>query len=593
MPTDGRDCQERSPARGLAQRQRRCPKAQIDQSTVGIEESVDMPFEFQYLFRFRDLVAPTLEAHRAVLDERGACWWGWWKRPSEPGHTAAWTALQAQAADGPVEVGLFNSGTDTVHRARINQVIVPEQDAFGAWTPVRPPEEDDELIPEYYRSSNGSRAWMRLVDIDADPTPFFGEASFAEPPPLPQYSLTALARLQDKVVLDAAELRAMDTTIWKVRPRAQDDGTERFIAASVGLSSPVSATPVACAGEWVLHLTDPHFAVDPHRGQHRWALEAGEHHPHPTLADAVHQALQNANRSVGAVLVTGDLTYRGDPEEFTVAARELFKLTNGLLGLSLDQVVVVPGNHDVLWTAQAAYDPQLPVAAAPPQATAPYREFFGQLFRYDPSPDLSMARRFVMPGGQLLDIVAVNSSSLEQGQNYLAGMGRIQEQAYTAAANELGWHLNCGRSLRLLALHHHVALTENLETPEEYAKGFGIAIDAPRVLRRAARDGVHLVVHGHKHRVFVWQVRSYELPEHAQDRWDLGSINVLGGGSAGSTDTEGGKNYFQLVRLREDVVDVEMFRSDQGGTFQVFGRWSAKVGIGGVEGPIAPWVKEQ
>jgi hypothetical protein len=202
-----------------------------------------------------------------------------------------------------------------------------------------------------------------------------------------------------------------------------------------------------------------------------------------------------------------------------------------------------------------------------------------------------MARRYVMPGGQLVDIAAVNSSSLEQGRDFLAGMGRIQEQAYTTAADELDWHLNRGRSLRVLALHHHVALTENLESPADYSKGFGIAIDAPRVLRSAARDGVHLVVHGHKHRVFLWRVNSYELPEHTQDRWDLGAINILGGGSAGSTETEAGKNYFQLVRFRDGVVDVELYRSDQGGTFQLFAAWSAEVGMSDSESQISPWRK--
>lgn len=552
-----------------------------------------MPFEFEYLFRFRDLVELTLDAHRAVLQQKGSCWWGWWKRPSEPGHLPVWEALQAKAVGGPVEIGLFDSGAGTVHRARITEVIPPERDHFDAFVPVRPPRDDDELIPEYYRRSNGSRAWMRLVSIDNDPTEFFGHASLAEPPPLPHYSEAALAHLKDKVILDAAELRAMDTTIWHVRPLVRGDTAERFLAASVGVSSPVSASPVACTGDWLLHLTDPHFSLDPHRGQHRWALDAGEHHVYPTLADAVHRALQNANRSVGAVLVTGDLTFRGDPGEFDIARRELFKLTNGLLGLSLDHLVVVPGNHDIVWTAQDAYDPERLVTAAPPEATGPYRTFFQGLFRYDASPELSMARRYVMPGGHLVDIVAVNSSSLEQGRNYLAGMGRIQEHAYTAAANELGWHRNRGGALRVLALHHHVALTENLETPTEYAKGFGIAIDAPRVLRRAGRDGVHLVLHGHKHRVFLWRVQSYELPEHTQDRWDLGAVNIVGGGSAGSTDTEAGKNYFQLVRFHGGTVEVELYRSDQGGTFQLFGVWTADVGVAGAERPIAPWKKAQ
>ena len=45
--------------------------------------------EIAYLFRYRDLVADSLE-HRAVLDSQEFCWWGWWKRPNEPAHSDIW-----------------------------------------------------------------------------------------------------------------------------------------------------------------------------------------------------------------------------------------------------------------------------------------------------------------------------------------------------------------------------------------------------------------------------------------------------------------------------------------------------------------------
>jgi hypothetical protein len=145
------------------------------------------------------------------------------------------------------------------------------------------------------------------------------------------------------------------------------------------------------------------------------------------------------------VIVTGDLTFRGTRDEFKTASDELFRLTYSL-ELSLEHLIVVPGNHDILWTEQQDYDPNLPVTLAPNQATAPYRAFFRQLFRYDANPDLSMARRFVFPGGRIIDVVALNSSSLKQGANYLAGMGRTQESAFTDASHALRWR-DSGQSL--------------------------------------------------------------------------------------------------------------------------------------------------
>jgi hypothetical protein len=54
---------------------------------VGEAENID------FLFRFRDLVAPTIEEHRKIIEEHGTCWWGWWKRPSEDSRQPVWTEL--------------------------------------------------------------------------------------------------------------------------------------------------------------------------------------------------------------------------------------------------------------------------------------------------------------------------------------------------------------------------------------------------------------------------------------------------------------------------------------------------------------------
>ena len=60
---------------------------------------------------------------------------------------------------------------------------------------------------------------------------FFGQYAFAESPSLPNYDPQTLARLNGKVIVSAEELRGMDTTIWKVRPRAAGDAEGLRLAA--------------------------------------------------------------------------------------------------------------------------------------------------------------------------------------------------------------------------------------------------------------------------------------------------------------------------------------------------------------------------
>ena len=398
---------------------------------------------FRYLFRYRDLLVPTINAHKEILDAQNSCWWGWWKRPSEETHISIWQAIEAQLnKSGQVDIGLFDSGSGEVRSATISQVIRPKIDEYDDCAPVRVPEEELPLVPEYYRSSSGSRGWMRLIRIGEPIDGFFGEVSFAASPALPQYTVTQLARLEGKVVLDADELRGMDTTLWEVRGSTKGDSNDRFLTPSVSVSEAVSDIPVATKGEWVLHISDLHYADDSSAGQHVWSIGA---QPGRNLVDALTSAIEESETRIGAVIVTGDLTFRGTRDEFKTASDELFRLTYSL-ELSLEHLIVVPGNHDILWTEQQDYDPNLPVTLAPNQATAPYRAFFRQLFRYDANPDLSMARRFVFPGGRIIDVVALNSSSLKQGANYLAGMGRTQESAFTDASHALRWR-DSGQSL--------------------------------------------------------------------------------------------------------------------------------------------------
>ena len=189
-----------------------------------------------------------------------------------------------------------------------------------------------------------------------------------------------------------------------------------------------------------------------------------------------------------------------------------------------------------------------------------------------------MARRFILPSGIVLETCALNSSSLETGKSFLAGMGKIEEAAFDDIAKKFHWE-EASASLRILALHHHLVLTENLEPFRDYYRGFGLCIDAPNTLRMAARNGVHLVLHGHKHRVFVWSSSVYELPEHTEPSWELGRVAVLGGGSAGSIETESNTNYFNLIDVGSSKANLTMFKSKSGGAFRKMAEWKAELSL--------------
>src|SRR5262249_30769572 len=148
---------------------------------------------------------------------------------------------------------------------------------------------------------------------------------------------------------------------------------------------------------------------------------------------------------------------------------------------------------------------------------------------------------------------------------YLSGMGRIGPTAFESVRSEMGWMKDESTlALRALVLHHHVVPTEDVEQPSEYYSGFGLAIDAQKTLREAAKSGFRLVLHGHRHRAFYWRSSVYELPESPLASSRCGDVSIIGGGSAGSTEVVDNSNYFNLIDVQPMELRSTMYRSQRG-----------------------------
>ncbi|PRP96462.1 3',5'-cyclic adenosine monophosphate phosphodiesterase CpdA [Enhygromyxa salina] len=437
-------------------------------------------------------------------------------------------------------------------------------------------------MPDYYRDTPFSSAWMRLTSIEAEPirtTKFFGCYAFERAPALAGITHEDGQRFVNKLVLDADELRAMDTTIWRVRPARSDDRHDRILVARQQTTQALSERPIPLRSSRILHLSDLHFATErTNRNEHIWELtgEGGS-----TLQQRIVQAL-GGDRTVGLVVISGDLTFRAADDEFYEAFRFVHGLM-GALGLGPGHLVVVPGNHDLAWTRQRdqQWNRDETVTEAPASAQRAYREsFYDRVFRHAAAEHLGMARRFICPNGLVLEVGGLNSSSLEQGSNWLAGMGRVNDAALTDIAETLEWKADrASMALRLLVHHHHLTPIEDVVPTSEFYRGFGMAADAKRTLRQAARHNVQLVLHGHRHQPFIETTNVYAELEHAETKWQLGRVGIIGAGSAGSTSVNNNDNYFNILEIQGGQLDLQVFRarSPHGsrGDFRMIQEWSA------------------
>jgi 3',5'-cyclic AMP phosphodiesterase CpdA len=533
----------------------------------------------RYLLRFRDHGTYPISEHLRIIAEHKECWWGWWKRPYESPNFEFWKDIkeiinrEKSIIIGLVDLDEQSGDENRVFFARAVQAIPPNSSIDDDYPGV--PEADRcDKVAQYYSSHAPSYAWLKFTEITG-PHPFFGKYSYASPPAWINVEKNSLGWLKGKVINNARELAGMNVSMWAVRSRQSADSEKELVVVFPNLWSPLSAKVIQCERDTILHITDPHFSNGPFRNKHVWRLESEDPTKLPpgiiptSLADAILNSLHEVKAQIGLVIVTGDLTFRAHPSEFDEAIRSLRRIL-GTLQLGEDHLVVIPGNHDIKWTENRPMKgfKDLVVRSAGPTANAAYKQFYENILRHPPNDHLSMGRRYAFPIGTVVEICALNSSSLATGKNFLPGMGLINEQAFQEARNILGWRDRNSSALRILAVHHHLAVTENYEDKRDYLRGYGLAVNAVRIQRQAAQVGVQLALHGHKHRAFVWRSTIYELPEEKTETPEPADLAILGGGSAGSIETEGASTYYNLVKVESTKLSAAIYTAKGAGNFR-------------------------
>lgn len=287
-------------------------------------------------------------------------------------------------------------------------------------------------------------------------------------------------------------------------------------------------------GLTILHLSDLHL------GEHHNFAEGG-------VASLLERLRQDAERGAALrpdlVVVTGDLTYKAKPSEFMAAERLLAGLVERFQ-IGRDQVVVVPGNHDVSWPMCQAYFSECEAAeveASPPYWTKwkNFIDFIGRFYGDLERPPVFVEGQpwtlFEIPG-QAVVVAGLNSTIAEthrDGEHY----GFVGEEQLRFFARELASYRAKGY-LRVVALHHDVHAPEDERSRED-----------ARDLRGILGPLSNLILHGHRHeQQLVWMERD---------------VPVLGIGSAGvrgDKRPEEIPNQYQWLRVFGDRVEFGVRR---------------------------------
>lgn len=418
------------------------------------------------VLRFSDYELDTIAEHEQIL-ARSHVWWGWWKKEHENYPEALLSSLGARLETGPAHIGLVDRANGRYFSVRCSGLVAAAGEEMVSPEPDR--------TPAYYRQTPFP-AWFRFDSIDrlqeADWVARFGTVPTGDP------TIFEADRTQPEV----------ESEILEASPSGERSG--------------------------LLHLSDLHFGPDHGFGPSTTVTVRR------TLIDKIVAGLP---ARPACVVVTGDLTTRGDAEGLT-SARLFIEALGDRLELDRNAIALVPGNHDILIDDPAAtrdfhheqlYRDQLRIFYGRPVANErvhDVRDWRGRHYIIGTLNSSRPRHRDTMDYGYV-------------GSDRSAPVFRTIEQ-WTRRAREDVWSA--------VALHHHVVPAPLVEEPEP-GRPVSLTLDAADLVSLAHRHGVQALLHGHQHLPFVGEAARFAefTSAGATTRGTRQAVTVLGGGSAG------------------------------------------------------------
>lgn len=512
------------------------------------------------VLRFRDLVTPaggTIDLHRRLAESRdqgaagaggpGTVWWGWWSKSRERiADEALRTVLgriKASTDGDGLLIYLLDSGQRRLYSARLHDIEWERSHERRA-------SPDPAATPLYYRDQHYP-VWFQLSDLAAEPV---------EPSVLEGFSYVSPSGgdpFDGKRVHSLRELVQQEKTLWFLRPFRPEDPSHEISLLSAARAVPDDFPPEYRQSEsrQILWVSDLHYAAD---GHHGFPIEPSAHlNP---VGPSIGLALTDRGiRPLAGVIVSGDLTWRGEADEYRQAhgfldwARSFGEIDN-------DDIVLCPGNHDLVFSGDPA-DKSLPVTETDEESRRAWSDFYRQLHYKGPNEFLSCGRRFLLGGSVAVEVACLNSSLLAQHSGLFQGHGFVGDEQLRDAAIRMGWKSTspgAPRAFRIVVLHHHLLPVTFREEPRLGAL-YSVVLDAEALCRWLARHRVDLVLHGHMHQPFASRLSRPVEVDHPEGDWH--SFYVVGMGSTGVRQDhlgEVGKNVFGLLSFEGEGVDVQM-----------------------------------
>ena len=303
----------------------------------------------------------------------------------------------------------------------------------------------------------------------------------------------------------------------------------------------------------ILWVSDPHFSAD--------------HHDFPptneqskfSLSESLRKDLEQQQiANIGAILISGDLTWRATRPEFDWARRFIEDIMSWAK-LTPAHVLVCPGNHDLAFSKEP-WTKGTPATDLSANSSAEYTHFYETLYEVKPNNFLSCGRRFCVPDGMIVDVVSLNSSVLQQVPDAFQGQGYLGAPQLDEVNRTMKWSRDPKRpkAFRVCMLHHHVVPIIHREHPE-LGTSASVVHDAGALTRWLTEYEVNLVLRGHMHLPsFIKEKRALDYPKQAE--WHEIAVAALGSSGVDATHRPNQPNNYGIVEFARNQVVVSVRR---------------------------------
>lgn len=445
-----------------------------------------------FILRFRDISkgVNTIQEHQKIIIKNGSVWWGWWKKHDEESNEEYLKSISVDLKKEKIlSIGLFNRSTDEYFEANLCNMEFDFSEQI--YTPSQ------ELTPEYYNSQS-LFCWFKLSHI--------------------------------KII----QLEEFERKFIKVPSSLE----KSFFLSSK--SNTIVQQRIKVESNYILHISDIHFGTDygfP-------AIKAPDQKP---LIDHLDEYINyEKDISIGLILISGDLTSRGDVNQFFQQVINFLNLLCEKFSLTKEKIVIVPGNHDIPLTNadKTNYSHE-----------ETYKAFLNQF--YGEKKEISGINTFLLPDNIKVDILRINSIRLRE--EHESNFGYVGWDDYPRIIQESGISKN--KSVKIALLHHHLLPVPNEEALDSLGE-FGsvsVTVDSGKVIEGLQNYGFQIVLHGHQHVPGLNKVGRGRREEYnlVLDK----ELYLLGAGSLGAkVDRLSGHmrdNSFSILKIQESNIEIE------------------------------------